>query len=425
MGEARRLRPGRILAVALVAACVLVGLRVLLRTPHLAPPLPCVGCGEAVRCEEIEIPTAFSLGWKHLNHRVSRIGFGPADPTISCAMDVWHAHMVGGDFSTGEVFSDRVLAQVETVRLERGEGASLGWVRVPFSIGPEGHIRVRHPVDSGALGFDPARPVTAVLGGFVFTTDVEQDAGYPDDYEPRLGYTMRGFGVDVRWDEQAARGGVLVEARFEPGAASDARFRADMNRAMQVARVGGWVDVALVQGPADDDHDATPLRVSVGQTFDRPYRWTTALEPGLTEEERSVLGAWGASAVGPAALSGFDLTLPFVMACERDRDCAAGERCTPDGMCTQISARPGDYLRRVAAGVEAGDDGRPARVVARASTATRAVGFRPLVWSMRLDLVDLGMAGAWEARRGVAEADAGMIPVRLHRAMASPDAVER
>jgi hypothetical protein len=283
-------------------------------------------------------------------------------------------------------------------------------VRVAIPIDAEGQAGVRLPLDLRTIGIDDSGRATAVVGGFLFRTDVPQGDDYPSDYEARLGYTSRGFGVDVALDSGPDGTAALrVDVRFEHGAASDAWFRADMNRAMRAARTEAWVDVVILSVA-----ERRPgLRHRVAHALDRPWRWTRDREPLPADVLLRLPEAWSEGLEYPVAFSGWDFTLDLVAHCTSDRDCDRGESCTDVGVCTQVSSRPGDYVRQFEVGLAPIGETPPDRLRARVSTATRAVGFRPLSWSVSVHMEELALRGELSWWQSAGRGDAGTFVLPL------------
>ena len=143
----------------------------------------CVG----PRIDEEPTPALVWSGWNHtwsmLSHRVSRIRTVlEPDETLSLGI-------VGGDWSTGESFSDDVTYRMHYQRIT-GPGLLVEHGETPIEVGPDGHATATASTTLTA-------PDLVVLRGFDINTDAEQPDGYPDNYDPAHGYTSRGFGFSV------------------------------------------------------------------------------------------------------------------------------------------------------------------------------------------------------------------------------------
>jgi hypothetical protein len=203
--------------------------------------------------EETLVLTGWRYSWQELSHRVAYLRVGLEDDS-SLALG-----LVGGDWSTGEQFSDAPDYAVRYARVvsphvtsARGEAA--------FEVGPEQVADATIEVDAAALGDGE---LVALLDGFEIDTDVPQPDGYPADYDPGLGYTSNGFGFAVgepERDGDVVRVPVTATVRWGP------QDRADVNAAIPYAVTGvrtrvlvlavdGEADGVVVAGASDYEHD--------------------------------------------------------------------------------------------------------------------------------------------------------------------------
>jgi len=221
---------------------------------------------------------------------------------------------------------------------------------------------------------------------------VPQDAAYPEDYSPALGYTTRGAGVRVELVEVDADVATLrVDVRYEHGASD----REDMNRAMQVARSRVSVGVALVgtQAPAtraDVSYQLSYLRQRAG--VDPEHARATAAQTTV-----AVAAPGRNSERGVAAFTAIDWALTAPTTCSPQERCPTGDACV-DGVCAGVYGPPGFYLRELAASVNvdgATPEGVALTVDGFASNASRAIAYFALThdFSAQVAWFDVDAAG--------------------------------
>jgi hypothetical protein len=330
-----------------------------------------------VDCTGLTMMTGFSVGWERLNHRISTIVVEPEYPADDCVADAWRAVFVGGDFTTGEVATDGAIFRVEAADIDLAAyGLRAARVAIPIRVrGPGGRAsgRVTLPESlASEAGF-----VYAFVTGITLDTNVlPQPDGYPAAYEPRLGYTSRGFGASAFVDTRAT-GGPRLEwtARFEHGVSWDDFLRADMNDAILVAESAMLLHVVVLAAPLDTGLAIQTQEVAWVQETAEPYRMTSELEPDVEPGLRRALRL-DPSAEGLIAFSAFDFRLYPDVACAVDGDCDPVDACGADGSCELRNGPPGDYVRAFRLGVEQAPG--EVLVTGYASTASEAFAFRPL-----------------------------------------------
>jgi len=164
-----------------------------------------------------EDPVPFTVwsGWNHtwglLSHRVSVIRVKAEDGATASS------GILGGDWSTGASWSDDVNYRIhqQTISSHRLT-AEQGETVLTMSSG--------QPTTSDPFQTDIDADLV-VLRGFQITTDIDQGADYPEDYDPALGYTSRGFAMNVSLDRDG-HVEVFGDVRWGP------RDRDDMNAAI-------------------------------------------------------------------------------------------------------------------------------------------------------------------------------------------------
>jgi hypothetical protein len=330
-------------------------------------------------CSEVLVPTRWDFGWENRNHRISRLGWLAESDGPACSPEAFVATFVGGDFTTGAVDTDNAVVSLAWSRITFGTPRA-AVVRLQLVTPPTGTRSGSFVVDRAALGLPAEGALAIFVQGLSFDTDIVQQPAYTADYDPALGYTSRGLGAAATLDPAALVETVQWWVRFEPGIAFDVFLRSDHNEAVQLARTAATLDLALVVVPSPV-FDGT---LEYTQITDEPYDMTTELEPPAPEAARTLaLTAEGSGDSGFVGVAGFDMRLYPDGICERNRDCDSGDTCGDDGVCMFSTGLPGDYVRRLAAGVERvefTDQGARATVVGAgyASTASEAFAFRPL-----------------------------------------------
>jgi hypothetical protein len=360
------------------------------------------GVTDERRCSTFVVPQRFGLGWTNMNHRISlwQVGLDRDDP---CRASLIDAAYIGGDFTTGEVFTDEAELSFgwQTVVADAAD-IGIARVRVPLEIPPGGVLSGQWSGDAADLGLTGATEVVAVIEGVRFSTDVPMTDDWPNEYEPRLGYTSRGLGVSVSVvddSDDVPPGTIAVDwsVRFEHGIAEDVLLRADMNEAIPFAPATGWIDVLLI------GVNEAPIRIGdVGYAvaFDEALDFTDERDPRAPIEDRrlDLTGAAGAPR-GFYALGAFDLALDPDPTCELNADCERGDTCGDDGLCNRDNGDPGYYVRELVAGVELeaydASTGEGTFVVdLYASSASEAFAFRPLRYEASATVVWVQVNGA-------------------------------
>ena len=163
---------------------------------------------------------AFSMwsGWNHtwtlLSHRISLLRVRSLDDGEA------ESGILGGDWSTGESWSDTVDYRIHQQTISSPDLAAYHGQSV-FQ------VRTDTPV-AETVALDDIDADLVVLRGFEINTDVAQEDAYPANYDPALGYTSRGFALSVSLN---ADGDVAVEGTVRWGP----RDRDNMNAAIPEA----------------------------------------------------------------------------------------------------------------------------------------------------------------------------------------------
>jgi hypothetical protein len=208
----------------------------------------------SVPTSDFEIFGGFHFEWDRLSHRVSRIEAsvgGESGPAMA---------MVGGDWSTGEAFSDFLHYRLPSLEV-RNAKAALGQVRVAFTLSAPGlpeegeevpdsrpdqwaTATARIPIDQVG-GWEV---YTALIQGFGVRSDVEQSADFPENYDAANGYALGRLAVKVGQAERSDTEVLVpVSIQFVPGDTEEAILdRPAMNSSIPFAQFQAWVEVGVV-----------------------------------------------------------------------------------------------------------------------------------------------------------------------------------
>lgn len=216
--------------------------------------LACGGGGQ----EEVVLWSGFNYRWDLLSHRISYLS------TVSDEAGGLQLGLVGGDWSTGEAFTDAAWYRVRTSHV-RSPSIAVAHGETSLTVGPDGLASGTASVTDPDVLAMPSH--VALLRGFVIDTGVEQPEGYPiDDYDPAYGYTSRGFGFAV--GEPTDAGGAL-EFAVDAAVRWGPQDREDMNAAIPFAETG--VTVAWTLVGFDGDSAAQEVTATLDQPYDAPY----------------------------------------------------------------------------------------------------------------------------------------------------------
>jgi hypothetical protein len=228
----------------------------------------------SVPTSDFEIFGGFQFEWDNLSHRISRIEAAVGGE------DGRHMAMVGGDWSTGESYSDFLHYRLPTLEVQNAK-ANLGQIRValqvmaPFDSEEEAPENDEHNPHTWATGVAriPITEVgswdvyTAVIQGFGLRTDVPQSDDFPDSYDPANGYAIGHLAVSVGEPERGETEiSVPVSLLFAPGDTGEAILdRPEMNASIPFAQFSAWVEVGVV------GHLRAGADVPVEATGTHPY----------------------------------------------------------------------------------------------------------------------------------------------------------
>ena len=304
-------------------------------------------------------------GWNHtwgmLSHRASYIQVEPGEGGTGSS------GIVGGDWSTGDTWSDDVGYRIHQQHIT-GEALQVELGSATLIVGPEGP-------ESTFVDIDMTDAALVVLHGFEFNTDIEQTEDYPDEYDPALGYTSRGFGMGV---SLAGDGRVEVTASVRWGA----RDRQDMNNAIPFAQTEVTVYFAVLSGFSSSD--GAHYTGSQDLAHDPPLSDQQGLREPLL---------W--DGFGFAAIESFELSL-------FDTDGGEG----------------GDYLRSFGVELAPTEDGRPPAVIQTEILTSAPLELGTMSMSAEVDAVWIPLDASSSRIEGVTVS--GSHPVGSHNVPIEP-----
>ena len=218
-------------------------------------------CGSKVTGPEGSgvIWSGFNYSWDLLSHRIALNEVTlEEDGSLALAM-------IGGDWSTGSTFSDAPLYRVRYQNVS-AKGLIIEHGSTTFTMdGPDGSGTETATITNDQIL--EMENTIVVLRGYSIDTDIEQDADYPDKYDPALGYTSRGFAMSLSELDAAGSFDVSAQLRWGP------QDRSDMNEAIEHAQstmVVSWTAIGF-SGELTEQ--------SISATVDYPW------EPPYTEHE--------------------------------------------------------------------------------------------------------------------------------------------
>lgn len=204
--------------------------------------------------------TGFNYSWDLLSHRIA-LSEVTVEEDGSLSLGI-----IGGDWSTGSTFTDAPLYRVSYQNVS-SRGLIIEHGSTELLLGPDEEVTASASItDTSILDMENA---VVVLRGYKIDTDIEQSADYPEDYDPALGYTSRGFGFGLT--ELDASGSFDVSAALRWGP----QDRADMNGAIphaQSAVVVSWTAIGF-----SGDLTAQSISSTVDYDWDPPYTEHDAL----------------------------------------------------------------------------------------------------------------------------------------------------
>lgn len=297
-------------------------------------------------------------GWNHtwgmLSHRVSLIEVQAGPPTEA------RSGILGGDWSTGDTWSDDVNHRIHQQHVI-GDQISAETGSITFTVSADG--------GEANATLETPDPDLVVLHGFRINTDTDQPDDYPDDYDPALGYTSRGFAVGVNHTD-GSNVNASATVRWGP------RDRDNMNRALAIAHTEVTVYFTALYGLTDVD--TATYTGNQDLAHDPPNSDQAPLAQPLSWE-----------GFGVAAIQSFDLSL-------HDTDGGNG----------------GDYLRSFGVEMSPSPSGHPPENVSTEILTYSALELGTMSMSVQAELVWLVLDPT--RNRVESETVAGNHPVGSH-----------
>jgi hypothetical protein len=211
------------------------------------------GCDNEVR--EGHVFSGFNYTWDQLSHRVA------LSRAIMNEDGSFELGMIGGDWSTGGSFTDDPFYRLRAQSISAQGFAVVHGETTLIVTGPDGAATTSASItDATVAGM---RDQIVVLRGFEIDTDIAQGPEYPEEYDPALGYTSRGFGFGVtepEVDGDTLSFDVSAAVRWGP------QDREDVNAAIPYAETSvvvawtaigfrGSVEVESVSASVELEHD--------------------------------------------------------------------------------------------------------------------------------------------------------------------------
>lgn len=360
-------------------------------------------------CRSNVVPTRFGYRWRDLNHRVSKWNTRLSADESPCPPAHLDYTVVGGPFSDRD-FDDKPTAKIGFRRIDAAESTHVGTAlrRVDATVGADGVAEGTASYERDAVDLADYGSVVPVVAGFAVDTDTEQPDGYPEDYNPAHGYTIRAFGASVATasiDEERLE--IDYRFEFQPAASPD---RPQMNDALEHARIDARLDILLIGTSRRRIHRGT---TSYETTFPVPETGTDDdFDHAPEEDQRITLEGTPNLPAGVFGFQSFHFDLATQLDCLGGDDCPAGESCNEDGTCTRKYGRPGFYVRELGVDVQLDDyDPTSGRADFSAdgfvSNATRLIGFYSLESSFEGRIAWFQVPGAGPTVRASRTFDTG------------------
>ena len=180
--------------------------------------------------EQSVLWSGYHYEWEELSHRIALVHTELHEDATSTM------GMIGGDWSTGALFSDALLFRMHQQRVS------------------DPYFRVMNGSSSMVLDADAEQTLTisleedvvgVALQGFRISTDMEQPADYPVDYNPAHGYTSAGISCAMKPDIGQKSAEITVQVDWGP------QDRSVMNEAMLHAKSEVTVYWAQIKNKTD------------------------------------------------------------------------------------------------------------------------------------------------------------------------------
>ena len=216
---------------------------------------------------ESSIWSGFHYEWAELSHRISLIEANlHEDASITMGM-------IGGDWSTGELFSDLPQFRMHQQRVSSPYfRATHGTSTLELYADEENTLEIDLPDNSRGY----------ILRGFSINTDVPQDETYPSDYNPAHGYTASSFHIHTRFDRETQT--AVIQAKVDWGP----QDREKMNAAMEQATSSVIVYWSAIEN--DVDPIMYDIESHAEHDHEPPFSEHDIMQEHLELAQKSVVG---------------------------------------------------------------------------------------------------------------------------------------
>ena len=214
-----------------------------------------------------QVWSGFHYEWEELSHRLSLV---QATLNDDGSMDMG---MIGGDWSTGELFSD-----LPQFRMHQQEISDSGFRAVhgksTLTLFSDQKSTVELPLAENKTQL--------ILRGFSINTDIAQSADYPLDYNPAHGYTASGF--EVAGEADSEKGIAYLHAQVDWGP----QDRESMNAAMLEATT----ELTVYWSQIEHTKEAVSHNIALESThdYDPPFSEHAPMQSTLELDTPSVIG---------------------------------------------------------------------------------------------------------------------------------------
>ena len=223
-------------------------------------------------CQPPEFTTSklwsgFHYEWETLSHRIS-LHQAQLHEDGSITMG-----MIGGDWSTGELFSDLPSFHMYQQEISDPE-ISVLYGETTIALYADQPQEITIELEAGAIGI--------ALQGFRIDTDVAQSEEYPPEYNPAHGYTASGYTISLEPDLDNRQANLLAQVNWGP------QDREDMNAAMLLAKSEMTVYWSQIKGtnPPTSYH----VELSEEHDYDPPYSEHNTISEDIAHAADSVIG---------------------------------------------------------------------------------------------------------------------------------------
>ena len=223
-------------------------------------------------CQPPEFTTSklwsgFHYEWETLSHRLS-LHQAHLHEDGSMTMG-----MIGGDWSTGELFSDLPGFHMYQQQISDPD-LSLIYGETTIVLDADQPQEITIDLEPGVVG--------VALQGFRINTDIVQSEDYPQDYNPAHGYTASGYTIGLEPDLDNLQANVFAQVDWGP------QDRDNMNAAMLLAKSEMTVYWSQIKGATVPV--SYHLELSETHEYDPPYSEHSTISQDIEHDVDSVIG---------------------------------------------------------------------------------------------------------------------------------------